>query len=50
VEGEWHIEADGDNVRALFRNKAGELLGFALTGKCAEEKMKLAKELPAIIA
>jgi hypothetical protein len=25
------------------------LLGFALTGKCAEEKMKLAKELPHIL-
>ncbi len=49
AEGEWHVEADGDNVRALFRDKAGALLGFALTGKCAEEKMKLAKELPPII-
>jgi rubredoxin-NAD+ reductase len=49
AEGEWHVEADGDNVRALFRNKEGQLLGFALTGKCAEEKMKLAKELPPIL-
>ncbi len=50
AEGEWHVEADGDNVRALFRNTEGALLGFALTGKCAEEKMKLAKELPPIIS
>ena len=47
--GEWHEEADGDNVRALFRSPEGHLLGFALTGKCAEEKMKLAKELPHIL-
>ena len=50
AEGTWEVEADGDNVRALFRNAEGQLLGFALTGKCAEEKMKLAKELPPILA
>jgi rubredoxin-NAD+ reductase len=47
--GEWHEEVDGDNVRSLFRSPEGNLLGFALTGKCAEEKMKLAKELPPIL-
>lgn len=47
--GEWHEEVDGDNVRSLFHSPEGKLLGFALTGKCAEEKMKLAKELPPIL-
>ena len=48
--GEWHEEVvEGDSVRALFQDPEGKLLGFALTGKCAEEKMKLAKELPAIL-
>lgn len=52
AEGAWHVEveAGSDNVRALFRNAEGQLLGFALIGKCAEEKMKLAKELPPILA
>jgi rubredoxin-NAD+ reductase len=47
--GSWTEEADGDNVRSLFHSPEGKLLGFALTGKCAEEKMKLAKELPPIM-
>lgn len=50
VAGEWHEEVDGENVRSLFKSADGQLLGFALTGKCAEEKMKLAKELPPILA
>jgi rubredoxin-NAD+ reductase len=49
VAGEWHEEVDGDNVRALFRGPEGNLLGFALTGKCVEEKTALAKELPPIL-
>lgn len=48
--GQWEEEVDGENVRALFKSPEGQLLGFALTGKCAEEKMKLAKELPPILA
>ncbi len=49
AEGEWLVEVDGDHVRALFRNSGGDLLGFALTGRHVEEKMKLAKELPSLI-
>lgn len=49
--GEWHEEVlEGDSVRALFHSPEGNLLGFALTGKCAEEKAKLAKDLPAIFS
>jgi rubredoxin---NAD+ reductase len=47
--GEWHIAADGPNVKAEFRDGAGQLLGFALTGECTREKMALQKELPAIM-
>jgi rubredoxin-NAD+ reductase len=50
VEGEWTIQQDGNNVVAEFRNAAGELLGFALTGEGTSEKMRLQKELPAIMA
>ncbi|CAA0116799.1 Rubredoxin-NAD(+) reductase [BD1-7 clade bacterium] len=50
AEGEWNIEQDGNNVVAEFRNAAGELLGFALTGEGTKQKMRLQKELPAIMA
>jgi rubredoxin-NAD+ reductase len=50
ADGEWQIDADGNNVKAEFRNSAGNLLGFALTGDATKEKMALQKELPAILA
>lgn len=50
AEGEWQINADGSNVNAQFRNTAGDLLGFALTGDATKEKLALQKELPAILA
>ena len=50
AEGEWNIEADDRNVTALFRNSAGDLLGFALTGEATKQKMALQKELPAIMS
>ena len=50
AEGEWHIEADGNNVSAQFRSSGGELLGFALTGEATKQKLALQKELPAILA
>jgi len=49
AEGKWEIEADGNHVKALFRSSEGKLLGFALTGTKAAEKMALQKELPAIL-
>jgi len=50
AQGEWSIQADGQNVKAEFRDGAGQLLGFALTGDATREKMALQKELPAIMA
>ncbi|NRA41507.1 MAG: FAD-dependent oxidoreductase [Pseudomonadales bacterium] len=51
AEGEWTIDANGADVVAEFRNGAGELLGFALTGaNGVKEKMRLQKELPPIMA
>ncbi len=50
AEGEWSFEVDGPNVKAEFRNAAGELLGFALTGEAIKHKMALQKELPPIMA
>lgn len=50
VAGDWTIEADGSNVKALFHSPDGALLGFALTGDATKEKMALQKELPPILA
>jgi rubredoxin-NAD+ reductase len=49
AEGEWTIEADGQDVKALFHNPEGDLLGFALTGQAVKERMPLTKQLPAIL-
>jgi rubredoxin-NAD+ reductase len=48
--GDWDIAVDGSNVKAQFRDSAGNLLGFALTGDAIKEKMALQKELPPILA
>ena len=47
--GEWRIDADGANVRCEFRDEAGELKGFALTGEAIREKIALQKALPPIL-
>lgn len=47
-EGEWSIEREGNNVKALFNNLDGDLHGFALTGDCTSEKQALAKLVPSI--
>ena len=50
AEGDWSISVDGNSVKGEFRNAAGELLGFALTGDATREKMALQKQLPPIMA
>jgi len=47
--GQWTIDADGNNVKAQFRDSSGKLLGFALTGEAIKDKTTLQKELPAIM-
>jgi len=46
IDGQWQVEADGQNVRALFHDGSGDLRGFALTGSYAIEKQQLAREVP----
>ncbi|HCT39970.1 MAG TPA: FAD-dependent oxidoreductase [Moraxellaceae bacterium] len=53
TEGSWEVEAEGNDVRAVFRSPAGAVLGFALTGARAAspaEKTELTKLLPPILA
>ena len=49
VEGTWEVEADGLNVKALFKDAAGTVRGFALTGASTAEKNALAKQLPPLL-
>ncbi len=50
AEGDWQIETKGENgVKALFRDRTGALLGFALTGECVKEKETLAKSVGPIM-
>lgn len=46
--GDWQVEGEAENVKALFVDSQGNLLGFALTGRYADEKQRLALEVPPI--
>ncbi|TVT33778.1 NAD(P)/FAD-dependent oxidoreductase [Marinobacter vinifirmus] len=48
AEGEWDIEQEGSDVKARFLSPAGEVLGFAVTGRFAVEKQALSREVPPI--
>jgi rubredoxin-NAD+ reductase len=48
MPGEWKIETENNNVRALFYNTANQLQGFVLTNDAVKERIALAKELPAL--
>jgi rubredoxin-NAD+ reductase len=48
AHGDWEVEADGQDVRALFKSGDGQVLGFAVTGRYAVEKQALSKEVPPI--
>lgn len=49
TEGRWIVEKEGNDVQAEFRNEAGDLLGYALTGAKVPNKVALNKELPALM-
>ncbi|MCG6577172.1 FAD-dependent oxidoreductase [Pseudomonas sp. AF32] len=49
-EGEWHVEGQGADIKALCRDAQGNLLGYALTGAAVMEKLALNKELPPLLA
>lgn len=51
--GAWEVEAEGNDVKAVFRSPDGQTLGFALTGVHAGSsalKMELTRLLPPILA
>jgi len=50
LEGQWQIEGSKEQgINAQFKNSAGELLGFALTGECVKEKETLSKSVSPIM-
>jgi rubredoxin-NAD+ reductase len=48
MPGEWKIESEGENVRALFYDETQQLQGFVLTNAAVKERMELAKQLPGL--
>lgn len=50
LQGEWSFEGQGLDWLARFQSPSGQLLGFALTGKMVAQRLRLAKEMPALIA
>lgn len=48
AQGAWLVEADGQNVKALYVGADGKPLGFALTGDATSEKQVLAKQMPVL--
>lgn len=48
-KGEWHVDADDEGVKALYRDEAGQLLGFALLGDATKEKVNLIPQLPPVL-
>jgi len=49
IKGEWHVDTDKDGVKALYRDEAGNLLGYALLGAATKEKNSLTTQLPPIL-
>jgi rubredoxin-NAD+ reductase len=50
LKGEWQIDGDGKDIKALFYTPERQLGGFVLTGAKVAEKMALTKELPPVLA
>jgi rubredoxin-NAD+ reductase len=48
--GNWEIDGQSPHLQALFKGSTGDLLGYTLTGERVAEKMKLNKQLPAMLA
>ncbi len=49
-EGAWHVEGEGNDLKALYRDADGRLLGYALTGAAVQERLALNKQLPPVLA
>ena len=48
--GQWLVEGEGSDIKALYRDTDDRLLGYALTGTAVQEKLTLNRELPPLLA
>lgn len=48
IKGEWEIETNDNNVKALFYDQHKKLYGFVLTNAAVKERMNLVKEIPGL--
>lgn len=48
--GNWQVEGEGNDLKALFHGRDGRLLGYALTGSAVKERLALNKQLPPVLA
>jgi len=46
TEGDWEEEISEEGVRATFKDKSGQALGFVLTGDLTKERMAMGKLMP----
>jgi len=49
VDGRWEETATAEGARALYRDSAGTLRGYALVGAATQEKQVLTKEIPPLL-
>jgi rubredoxin-NAD+ reductase len=49
ASGSWTVSGAAPDLVAEYRDDAGRLLGFALTGEGTKQKLVLQKELPALL-
>lgn len=49
AEGEWQVEQTEKGLKAIYMDKEGKLLGYALLGEAVNEKPALTKKLPAVM-
>lgn len=47
--GEWRVEGSGRHLRAVFRQRSGAPLGFALGGDAAAERGELSRQMPPLL-
>lgn len=49
MQGQWSVDADAQNTKALFHNEENKLYGFVLTNEAVKERMGLTAQLPNLI-
>jgi rubredoxin-NAD+ reductase len=50
MAGEWQVEGEARDLKALFQDGEGRLRGFALTGKTTPQRLELAKGIPGLLS